>query len=160
MQREVILHQANVMCNVMKANVISCYRSQRMCSIKKLFLKISQYSQKNTCVGISFLIKVAGLMHASLLKKRLWHRRFPVNFTVFKNTFFIEHLFWLPVIMYEFRYCIQWKRWTFEYKTYFIKLKIDKILCYCSSKKPIFIKIVVAIVLKCQNHQVTWRSGP
>ena len=28
--------------------------SQRSCSIKKLFLKTSQYSQKNTCVGVSF----------------------------------------------------------------------------------------------------------
>ena len=27
--------------------------SHRRCSIKKLFLKISQYSQKNTCVGVS-----------------------------------------------------------------------------------------------------------
>ena len=28
--------------------------SHRRCSIKKLFLKISQHSQENTCVGISF----------------------------------------------------------------------------------------------------------
>ena len=27
-------------------------------SIKKLFLKIWQYSQKNTCVGVSFQIKM------------------------------------------------------------------------------------------------------
>ena len=41
--------------------------SHRRCSIKKLFLKISQYSQENTCP-----IKTASL--------RLWHRGFPVNF--------------------------------------------------------------------------------
>ena len=29
----------------------------RKCSTRKLFLKISQYSQENTCVGISFLIQ-------------------------------------------------------------------------------------------------------
>ena len=29
--------------------------SYRRCSIKKLFLKISQYSQENTCFGVSFL---------------------------------------------------------------------------------------------------------
>ena len=31
-----------------------CRSSHQMCSIKKLFLKISQYSQRNTCVGVSF----------------------------------------------------------------------------------------------------------
>ena len=40
-----------------------------------MFLTISQISQENTCVRVSFLIK--------LLKKRLWHRCFPVNFTEF-----------------------------------------------------------------------------
>ena len=33
---------------------------------------------------------------ATLLKKRLWHRCFPVNFSeISKNTFFKEHLWWL-----------------------------------------------------------------
>ena len=33
---------------------------------------------------------------ATLLKKRLWHRRFPVNFVKFLRTpFYIEHLWWL-----------------------------------------------------------------
>ena len=32
------------------------YRSShQMCSIKKLFLKIVQYSQENTCVGVSLI---------------------------------------------------------------------------------------------------------
>ena len=35
--------------------------------------------------------KVAGLRAAALLKKRLWHRCFPVNFGKFKNTFLTEH---------------------------------------------------------------------
>ena len=30
----------------------------RMCSVKKVFLKMSQNSQENTCVRISFLIKL------------------------------------------------------------------------------------------------------
>ena len=34
---------------------INAFRnSHQRCSIKKLFLKISQYSQKNTCSGVSF----------------------------------------------------------------------------------------------------------
>ena len=32
----------------------------RSCSSKYVFLKISQISQENTCVGVSFLKKVAG----------------------------------------------------------------------------------------------------
>ena len=40
--------------------------------------------------------KVAGLSPATLLKKRLWHICFPVNFAKkFKNTFCYKHLLWL-----------------------------------------------------------------
>ena len=45
---------------------------------------------------ILFFDKVAGLRPATLLKKRLWHRCFPVNFAKFsRTTFFKEHLRWL-----------------------------------------------------------------
>ena len=36
---------------------ISKQLSQK-CSIKKVFLKVSKYSQENTCVKVSFLIKL------------------------------------------------------------------------------------------------------
>ena len=37
-----------------------------------------------------------GLKPATLLKKKLWDRCFPVNFPKFLRTpFFIEHLWWL-----------------------------------------------------------------
>ena len=42
------------------------------CSVKKVILKHSQNSQENTLASISLLIK-----------KRLWHRCFPVNFVKF-----------------------------------------------------------------------------
>ena len=43
-----------------------------------------------------FFNKVAHLRPATLLKKRLWHRCFPVTFVKFlKTPFFIEHLWWL-----------------------------------------------------------------
>ena len=67
-----------------------------MCSVEKLFLKISQNSQKNTCATVSFLNKVVRLRLTTLSKKRLWHRCFPVNFDKFLRTpFFTEHLWWL-----------------------------------------------------------------
>ena len=43
-----------------------------------------------------FFNKVAGLRPDILLKKRLWHRYFPLNFAKFlRTTFLREHLRWL-----------------------------------------------------------------
>ena len=44
---------------------------------KKMLSRISQYSQENTCVGVS----------CNFIKKRLKHRCFPI-----KNTYFEKHL--------------------------------------------------------------------
>ena len=46
------------------------------------------------------LNNVAGLRRATLLKKRLWHRCFLVNFAKFFRTpFFMEHLFYrIPLV--------------------------------------------------------------
>ena len=59
-----------------------CRSSHRMCSIKKLFLKILQIHNKKTCVGVSFLIK------------KLQHRCFPVNFMKFVRTPFLQNNSW------------------------------------------------------------------
>ena len=46
---------------------------------------------------------------ATLLKKRLWHRRFPVNFVKFlRKLFLTEHLWWLLL------YVTIWARSVFE----------------------------------------------
>ena len=59
--------------------------SHRWCSIKKVFLKTSQNLQKkNLCQSLSFN-KVGGLRPATL------HRRFPVNFTKFSRTSFLQN---------------------------------------------------------------------
>ena len=50
--------------------------SHQRCSRKKLFLKISQTSQSNSCQNFFF---IAG-RPATLLKKKLWDRCFRVNF--------------------------------------------------------------------------------
>ena len=44
----------------------------RRCSLKKVFLEISQNSQESTCPRVSFLIKLQ-VWPATLLKKNLWH---------------------------------------------------------------------------------------
>ena len=54
-----------------------------------------KFTGKHLCQSL-FFNKVAGLRPATLLKKRLWHRCFPVNLTKFLRTpFFIKHLWWL-----------------------------------------------------------------
>ena len=64
--------------------------SQRRCSIKKLFFKISQYSQENT------------VLDSLLIKKRLQHWCFPVNISKFlrtpilNNIWFENQIFWYP----------------------------------------------------------------
>ena len=61
----------------------------------RVFLDILQNSQENTCAGVSFLIKLQA-RPATLLKKRLWRRCFPVNFAKFLRTpFLTENLQWL-----------------------------------------------------------------
>ena len=69
--------------------------------MKKVFLKISQNSQENTCARV-FFNKVSVLRPATLLKKKHWHRCFPMNFGKFLRTpFFIEYLWWLLLEMYQ-----------------------------------------------------------
>ena len=71
-----------------------------------MFWEISQNSQKYTCARDSFSIKLeaSGL----LLKKRLWHRCFPVNFAKFLRKTFLQKtsgrlllLFLLPVYLHR-----------------------------------------------------------
>ena len=57
----------------------------RRCSVKKVFLTISQNSQENTCARDSLLIKLQAVAHV-----------FSCEFCkIFKKTFFKEHFRWL-----------------------------------------------------------------
>ena len=72
------------------------YRSsQWRCSVKKLFLEISQNSQENSCARVSFLIKLQPWG-----KKRLWHRCFPLNFSKFLRTPLLQNTsgWLLPIV--------------------------------------------------------------
>ena len=58
---------------------------------KVLLLEVSQNSQENICSRVPFLINL--LNNNLLLKNRLWHSCFAVNFATFLRTpFFTEHL--------------------------------------------------------------------
>ena len=57
----------------------------RGCSIKKVFLEISQNSQENTCARVSFLLKL-------FIKKETLPQVFSCVFCeISKNNFFMEH---------------------------------------------------------------------
>ena len=67
--------------------------SHRGCSARKVVLRnFTNLTGKHLWQSLLFH-KVVGLRTATLLKKRLWHRCFSVNFAKFlKTPFFTEHL--------------------------------------------------------------------
>ena len=76
-------------CNIVCLFVYSLESQIQRSSRPEVLLELSQNSQENTCARVSFLIKLP----TTLLKKRLWHTCFPVNFVKFLRTSFLtEHL--------------------------------------------------------------------
>ena len=62
---------------------------------KGVLRNFDKFTGKHLCQSL-FFNKVAGYRPATLLKKRLLYRCFPLNFCkISKNNFFIEHLWWL-----------------------------------------------------------------
>ena len=69
-------------------------RPEMFCK-KGVLRNFTKFTGKHQCQSL-FFNKVAALRPATLLKKRLWHWCFPVNFAKFLRTaFFTEHLWWL-----------------------------------------------------------------
>ena len=97
-------------------NILFTEAGIQRCSVKNVLLEISQNSQENICAIVSFLIKLQALglrPAAALLKKRLWHRCFPVNFAKFiRAPFLKDHLSWLLLSVFNLNSTI-----------YFIKFK-------------------------------------
>ena len=58
-------------------------------TLKGVLKNFTKFTGKHLCQSVFF-------NKETLLKKRLWHRYFPVDFVKFLRTpFFIEHLWWL-----------------------------------------------------------------
>ena len=69
----------------------TCRSSRRRCSLKKGVLRnFVKLTGKHLCQSLLFN-KVADLRLATLLKKRFWHRCFPVNFAKFLRTLFLQN---------------------------------------------------------------------
>ena len=64
---------------------------------KNIPINFVKFTGKHLCQSPSFN-KVLGLRPATLLKKWLWHRCFPVNFAKFlRRPFLTKHFWWLPL---------------------------------------------------------------
>ena len=57
---------------------------------KGVLRNFTKFTGKHLCQSL-FFNKVAGLSPATLLKKRPWHRFFPVNFAKFLRTYFLQN---------------------------------------------------------------------
>ena len=90
----------------------------RRCSVKKVFLKISQNSQENTCARVSFLMKLQA-QTCNFTKKEALIQIFSCEFCeFFKNNFFIEHLQWLLLEWMNFRYTTKYLKFNVLFKLF------------------------------------------
>ena len=65
---------------------------------KGVLRNIAKFTGKHLYQSL-FFNKVTGMRIATLLKKRIWHRCFPVNFAKFLRTpIFKEHIWWLLLL--------------------------------------------------------------
>ena len=65
---------------------------------KDVLINFAKFTGKHLCRSL-FFNKVAGLTPATLFKKRLWHRGFPVNFAKFLRTPILKELLWLLLLL-------------------------------------------------------------
>ena len=89
----------NITVHVLFAN----YRSQ-FSSLNLTYYRNSRPKVFCKKYVFNYFTKFTGkrLNSATLLKKRIWHRCFLWIFEILKNTFFIEHLWWLLLmLLYE-----------------------------------------------------------
>ena len=83
----------NRVCNYYKQIDGVAFRSiLSRCSVKKgVFKNFAKFAGKHMCQSL-FFNKVAGLRLGTLLKKRLWHKCFLVNFAKYLRTPFLQSL--------------------------------------------------------------------
>ena len=68
---------------------------------KGVLRNVAKLTGKQLCQSLYFN-KVAGLRPATLLKQRLWHLCFPVNFAkLLRTPFLTEQLRWLRLNVYD-----------------------------------------------------------
>ena len=91
-KRETVFHTFSVLDAIKVFVTASKLRnSHRRCSvIKDVLRNFAKFTRKHLCQSL-FFNKVADLRPATLLKKRLWYRCFPVNFAKLLRTPFSQN---------------------------------------------------------------------
>ena len=75
-----------------RAHLRDCRSSHRRCSLKKAVLKdFAIFTGKHLCWSL-FFKKVTTLQPCNFIKKRLQHRRFPVNIAKFLRTIILKNI--------------------------------------------------------------------
>ena len=107
-----------------------CCIQSREAFYKKLFFKISQYSQKNNCVGVFFLIKMQTFSPATLLKE---DSNIVVFLTKFLRTAILKNI-------YERLFLRVFPFMLFSYATYEVRMFSQKQNKKCHSKTQLVVK--------------------
>ena len=116
-----------------------CRSSHQRCSVRKCVLRnFTKFTEKNLCQSL-FFKKVVGLRPATLLKKRLWCRCFPVNFAKFPRTSFSQNTSGrlLLYVSHQYKFVFAEKR----YRVKFDRIRKNLLLTKQKQKK----------IQKCQN---------
>ena len=111
----------------------SCHRS---CSVKKGVLRnFAKFKGKHLCRSL-FFNKVAGLRPATLLKKRLWHRFFAVNFKKFLRTPFLQKTS---------------RRLLLQAVKIFLKIKLLSFFVYHATMVSFFLIMISVVITESKN---------
>ena len=105
-------------------------------------LNFVKFTGNNTCAIVSFLNKFAGLRPATLLKRRLWQRCFPVNFAKFSRTH-SHDCFW--------KLFTEITCWNSQYQKVLADKKSQPVIHGCSKEKLLW-KIL-------ESFLVTFKAG-
>ena len=96
------------MFKVSEAIVQRSSRPEVFCA-KGILKNFARFTEKHLCQSL-FFNKVADLRAATLLKKRPWHRCFPVDFPKFLRTSFLQSTssgcFWSLFLITPKKYCM------------------------------------------------------
>ena len=102
---------------------------------KGVLRNFAKFTRKHLCESLFLINKVACLSLQFYLKKRLWHRCFPVNCANFLRTpFLTEHLWW--VFLHFEKYCPlhyiaqRYHQPYFRFITYFLRTLISRCTSY------------------------------
>ena len=91
----------------------------RKCSVKRVFLNISQNSEENNCVGVSFSKNCRPI----IAEKRLPHMCFPIKFMKFLRLSFLKNISGRLILGMMFFQAIFYtysrNNWNFSRKIYF-----------------------------------------